>query len=1109
MKKCLQQFTDSQKLIELISNNEQLLNIPNEFHILLGDLHIKKIKETIDKFLHEQYWFFEEAKKNQEYNKIATLANVLNEIPQYLKEFGEVNKFENFKSSLIQDIKEINQKKIIELWNNQQYIEIEKNLHFLDKISPISNCLSVSIPDIHPILSKLVRNAFNNEIGTDAEKLAKLFVEYRSIAEIIKCLLVIVGSEITKKVTEFSKNDDILALYTALKNQNSTFAEYVCSECPNFTSFKNKLINEKRTFSAANTLEKITKLQQDGKYSHLDAEKIGQLKHAYLACEKKYNELLRDKLGTRDFHSIVNKVLFLVEMNGKKHLVEIIANIFALWSLTNSELDFIKKTNELDYFKKPHPVQMLSVFMLLSFDNPAPVFENQLIEIKTGEGKSITLGVCAIFFALMGYEIDVVCYSKILSSRDENDFKNLFDSFNVAHKIHYNTIDNLYENIINEQGNFPIREKVKNFISNQKENSNSNTQDQPTSPRICLIDEVDEFCSKLFLGRTYTPISVVQDDDFFEIIQLIWNHRHNSNSLTVLDIHKENSYKKLIKRYPDMVFIFNLQIQELLNDVNNFDDPELPEFHFNSATNKIGYKHHDEIDYDIYLKHKTTFRYFDQLERQLISNAILKSRVGFYICCGRFSFAQIPSNYVYLLGLTGTLNLHETQIQVVNNRFKIKNFTKMPSMYGESQLKFDKRDDLCISSDLDEYYLKLQTEIKKALHEQRAILVFFENEARLNSFKQSSYCPDSCQVIVESSSDKNTEFRKATRSGSCTLLTKVFGRGTDFSVKDKNVISNNGVLVIQTFFSDSFSEEVQIKGRTARQGYSGQFMIILLKSDILTLFGFDHENPPDFKSASELYEQLCEWRIEKTTNDLDSLTSQISAAHKLHNISQNLKTTLRSGSSKAWKDFNSINNSFFTSRATTKPFNIIMALDESYSMKDDWAVLINAVQEFIQSRIGKCNQMGISCNDVITIMCYDDEYRTAVEKTELTNPKLPDLINGIKMEKGGTEFGPIIAAANVEFSQSDLNSFIPVFVFMTDGHSKSGDAEMIELQQNYEQNSIQIFVIGFGAHGAKNRLETLAELGKTKAVFGETGDLLKEEFVRVSAKISEMGPLKQ
>jgi len=48
--------------------------------------------------------------------------------------------------------------------------------------------------------------------------------------------------------------------------------------------------------------------------------------------------------------------------------------------------------------------------------------KNNLVEIKTGEGKSITLGVVSIIFAIFGYRVNCVCYSKYLSQRDYSSF---------------------------------------------------------------------------------------------------------------------------------------------------------------------------------------------------------------------------------------------------------------------------------------------------------------------------------------------------------------------------------------------------------------------------------------------------------------------------------------------------------------------------------------------------------------------------------------------------------------------------------------------------------------------------------------------------------------
>lgn len=76
--------------------------------------------------------------------------------------------------------------------------------------------------------------------------------------------------------------------------------------------------------------------------------------------------------------------------------------------------------------------------------------ENQLIEILTGEGKSIILGVLSIVLAKLGYNVKCVCYSEYLSTRDKDSFKDLFSIFEVKDFIEYNTFVKLCETVIND-----------------------------------------------------------------------------------------------------------------------------------------------------------------------------------------------------------------------------------------------------------------------------------------------------------------------------------------------------------------------------------------------------------------------------------------------------------------------------------------------------------------------------------------------------------------------------------------------------------------------------------------------------------------------------------
>ena len=110
--------------------------------------------------------------------------------------------------------------------------------------------------------------------------------------------------------------------------------------------------------------------------------------------------------------------------------------------------------------------------------------------------------------------------------------------------------------------------------------------------------------------------------------------------------------------------------------------------------------------------------------------------------------------------------------------------------------------------------------------------MFFESEESLEKFFKSDNFQkyrNSCSKLTERLTmlEKDQFVKSATRAGNISLLTKSFGRGTDFVVLVDELIYNGGVHVIQTFFSDDEAEEVQIKGRTARQGEHGSFSMIL------------------------------------------------------------------------------------------------------------------------------------------------------------------------------------------------------------------------------------------------------------------------------------------
>jgi hypothetical protein len=140
----------------------------------------------------------------------------------------------------------------------------------------------------------------------------------------------------------------------------------------------------------------------------------------------------------------------------------IITNVFVMWTLLYSPFDKVdpeaEEESDLDYLVKPHRGQVLS--LLLLFDGihvqvidgrVSAKVSNHFVQIGTGEGKSVTLAVAALVFALLGMFVDCSCYSSHLCTRDYNAFKKLFEAFGVENFICYQTFNKQCENFIKQK----------------------------------------------------------------------------------------------------------------------------------------------------------------------------------------------------------------------------------------------------------------------------------------------------------------------------------------------------------------------------------------------------------------------------------------------------------------------------------------------------------------------------------------------------------------------------------------------------------------------------------------------------------------------------------
>jgi GTP-binding protein EngB required for normal cell division len=602
-----------------------------------------------------------------------------------------------------------------------------------------------------------------------------------------------------------------------------------------------------------------------------------------------------------------------------------------------ADVSAVKKSKFGNYLMQPHAAQVIAIFRLLGVDKAEPVPEekgvgtkimdvfvgvaagakevaqslgvmrapadeaparvalfthdhNHLIQIGTGEGKSVTLAVTAVILALLGYDVDCACYSEYLSNRDFRDFISLFDAFGLRDAIHYGTFNKLSEDFINQRGD--VRALVESTIRSEwGERGAAAVAGKPAKfirPKILLIDEVDVFFNKDFYGNIYRPLVKLVDPSVTALIHYIWSIKDRSLDLKLGKIRNSAAYQECHTKFGRWGFLVDNAVKAMLSDIANYESHD-----YIVLNDRIGYKDQDSISFAVNYGYKTLFAYFKEHAAGKISPERLESMIGLSIDCGSFSYAEIPTQYDCVMGVTGTLaTLSRPERSLLEGTYKIKKYSYMPSVYGDNQLDFarDVGFGVIIESE-GKFFDAIMNEINTRLQSdrgERAVLVFFESTPKLKAFYKSNQLrpiQPKVRVLTEETSpvEKESIIRKAVTLGSVTLLVKVFGRGTDFICYDDHLNTAGGVHVIQTFFSDELSEETQIMGRTARQGNKGSFSMVLV-DETLERFGISKLDIDRMKSTNTRYTTINKKRcnfFEGQYPDNIRYVKSISADHRL------------------------------------------------------------------------------------------------------------------------------------------------------------------------------------------------------------------------------------
>ena len=587
-------------------------------------------------------------------------------------------------------------------------------------------------------------------------------------------------------------------------------------------------------------------------------------------------------------------------------LPEIVAHIFAVWTLKNTQHYNTMRGIEAgkSYLLMPHVGQVIAVFRILcigyrklstetEYETTLPQkiskdLVNNLVQIGTGEGKSVVMAIVACVFALMGMNVNCSCYSEYLSTRDKNDFASVFQALGIEDHIEYGTFNKLCENVLNEQCN--IREKVRDMIMNNAETIEVARSTTRARPKVLLIDEVDVFLSEKFYGGMYAPSVHLKDPSIKDLLDVLWKNGNNLHTLNAIKALPE--YKNCATRFSNWVSVLEEAIKDMVVALQAFRASS-----YTVQNDKIVYVEGESFVENVVRGYDTIWAYYYENQKGFISQTSLETNVGIILNCGTFSYAQVPTEYSFIAGVSGTLKtLAEQEKKILHNVYHISKSTYMPSVFGKSNRNYNPINDVQAVGQ-EEYFMKIRGEIDAICNARRAILVFFECEETLLVFYNSpelSLIKESVQIITERVSAKERELciKRAATEGRVTLLTRTFGRGTDFICRNPNLLANGGIHVLQTFFSEERSEEYQIMGRSARQGDQGSYRMILLENDLEWVLGVDWEQKIQAIKGSTLYSALDDARTKIYEGKCESKRVGVEQRKHEHHVSRNFMKAL-------------------------------------------------------------------------------------------------------------------------------------------------------------------------------------------------------------------------
>ena len=313
---------------------------------------------------------------------------------------------------------------------------------------------------------------------------------------------------------------------------------------------------------------------------------------------------------------------FLKNNNNNTELKNFLENVEE--NKQNISFDFDEKiisymiiASEEIYHQTPRVIQIICLlYFLEGYKNNGGL----ILEVLTGEGKTLTISFLALYLAILGNKVDILTSSPVLAERDSKNRKKFFKRFGISCDFcradSKNNKENMFEcykaDIVYGDGVSLIGDILRSDFMGKKGRGN-----RPFD--YIIIDEIDNIC----IDNLRNIVELVDNFPGFKYLEYLYLFIYKTLKEKVDEFKKKNKIDFETKLRKNAELIIHQICVETIKFLNynkklNYDDDKkilIPENSYDFINIRI--EHWCKLAYDAMFNFKKNFNYFISKDENL------------------------------------------------------------------------------------------------------------------------------------------------------------------------------------------------------------------------------------------------------------------------------------------------------------------------------------------------------------------------------------------------------------------------------------------------------------------------------------------------------------